>query len=249
MTVQRVDGPATAQQEFTIEELSRQVGMSPRNIRAHQARRILAPPVRRGRTVVYQEQHLRRLETILSLQRQGFNLTAIEAMFGVRAGQPRTDGLAPLMQRLAAESPALVDALTRHGVVAWKENGSVQMVRPRALRAALELHRSGLPARQTVQVLVEVLDRIGRPVDELLRATGDRILSLPGDPARPRAATWDEWSDSAELLAQGLIDLLSEAFRVVAENRGPTSVVDIVGRRSGQATVMLVETAAVMDLG
>ncbi|MDI6104567.1 MerR family transcriptional regulator [Actinoplanes sp. NEAU-A12] len=248
MIAQRTEGPAV-QQEYTIEELSRQVGMSARNIRAHQARRILAPPVRRGRTVIYQEHHLRRLETILSLQRQGFNLTSIEAMLGVRGTLSPGDGLAPLMQRLAVESPALVDALTRHGVVAWKENGAVQMVRPRALRAALELHRSGLPARHTMQVLVEVLDRIGRPVDELLRSTGDRILSLPGDPARPRAATWDEWSDSAELLAQGLIDLISEAFRVVAENRGPTSVVDIVGRRSGQATVMLVETAAAIDLG
>src|SRR5690242_16776946 len=62
---------------YTVEELAAKVGMSPRNIRAHQTRSLLGPPVRRGRTAYYDDSHVRRLEAIKSLQRQGYNLVAI----------------------------------------------------------------------------------------------------------------------------------------------------------------------------
>ena len=92
----------TTASALNVQELSRVVGMSPRNIRAHQARRLLSPPVRKGRTVLYDETHVQRLRTILALQRQGFNLVSIEAMLGAR------DPDAP-----AVTSPQCVNAPTR----------------------------------------------------------------------------------------------------------------------------------------
>ncbi|MET8463622.1 MerR family transcriptional regulator, partial [Micromonospora zamorensis] len=102
---------------YSVEELARKVGMSPRNIRAHQARRLLPPPVRRGRAALYDDSHVRRLDAILALQRQGFNLVSIEAMLGVRASDEAPDGLTAMLQRLTADRPALAHALTRHGVI------------------------------------------------------------------------------------------------------------------------------------
>lgn len=73
---------------YTVEELARAVAMSPRNIRAHQARRLLDPPVRLGRSAYYTALHVRRLEAIKALQRQGFNLVAIQAILGTSTGSP-----------------------------------------------------------------------------------------------------------------------------------------------------------------
>ena len=44
--------------------------MSARNIRAYQARRLLAPPVRAGRNAYYGEAHVHRLQEIQALQRE-----------------------------------------------------------------------------------------------------------------------------------------------------------------------------------
>ena len=64
----RPSGPVETGQ-YTVEQLGRRVGMSPRNIRAHQARKLLASPVRKGRLAFYDEGHARRLESIMALQR------------------------------------------------------------------------------------------------------------------------------------------------------------------------------------
>ena len=111
-------GDSSAAIGYTIETLAALVGMSPRNIRAHQARKLLAPPVRRGRSAVYDDSHLRRLEAIKSLQRKGFNLVSIEAILGTGGNDPGRDALAALVQRLNIDHPALVYALSRHGVLA-----------------------------------------------------------------------------------------------------------------------------------
>ena len=55
--------------------------------------------------------HLRRLETIKALQRQGFNLVAIQAILGARGTDPGSDALTGVLQRLAVDSPYLVHAL------------------------------------------------------------------------------------------------------------------------------------------
>jgi DNA-binding transcriptional MerR regulator len=63
---------------FTIEELADMVDMTPRNIRAHQARGLLMPPRVAGRIGYYDGHHVARLRLIKQLQALGFNLSAIE---------------------------------------------------------------------------------------------------------------------------------------------------------------------------
>jgi MerR HTH family regulatory protein len=48
--------------EMTIRELAERTGMTVRNIRAHQTRGLLPPPVVRGRTGYYDEEHVARIE-------------------------------------------------------------------------------------------------------------------------------------------------------------------------------------------
>jgi DNA-binding transcriptional MerR regulator len=205
---------------YTVDELARLVGMSPRNIRAHQARKLLAPPVRQGRTAFYHAGHLRRLEAIKALQRQGFNLVAIEAILGARDPGSGTEALNPLVQRLTVDHPYLVHALARHGIVVRAEDGGLRAVRPRVLRSALDLHALGLKTGPSLQVLVEVLDRLRGPAYELVRTTSARVLTLAPEAGRPAGHSWAELDRSAATLAQGLTALLTEAFRVAVENSG-----------------------------
>jgi DNA-binding transcriptional MerR regulator len=69
-----------AQGSWTVAELSARVGMSIRNIRAHQSRGLVPAPVRRGRVAYYDDRHERALSQILELQRKGYNLTAVEEL-------------------------------------------------------------------------------------------------------------------------------------------------------------------------
>jgi DNA-binding transcriptional MerR regulator len=69
-----------APQRCTIGELSEQVGMTVRNIRAYQARGLLPPPIVDGRVGYYTQAHRERLTMIRRLRAEGFNLVAISAL-------------------------------------------------------------------------------------------------------------------------------------------------------------------------
>ncbi|WP_431924623.1 MerR family transcriptional regulator [Micromonospora wenchangensis] len=240
MTIDRVTtGPATAGTAvgYTVEELARKVGMSARNIRAHQARRLLAPPVRRGRVALYDDSHVRRLEAILTLQRQGFNLVSIEAMLGVRGGDDTPDGLTAMLQRLAAERPALTHALTRHGVIGRAPDGTVRTVRPRPLRAALDLHRVRMGTVPALQALSEVLDSVRPLADELVAEVTARMLTLApelgGGGSRP---AWSDGDRETILLTQGVVNVLTEAFRLAVEHQAEAHIAGLLETTGPQPT-------------
>ena len=144
---------------YTIEELSRIVGMSARNIRAHQERKLLDPPVRHHRVGYYDDGHRRRLEQIKAMQRQGFNLAAIVALIGDGEKSSPGRSLAPVLRQLA-EHPALAAALTRHDVVARDDDGSLRPVRPELLLSALGMRRFGVPPAIALRFLAEILEML-----------------------------------------------------------------------------------------
>ncbi|MBE1491910.1 MerR family transcriptional regulator [Plantactinospora soyae] len=231
---------APAPERYTIDSLARVVGMSPRNIRAHQARGLLAPPTRHGRTAYYAAGHVRRLESIKLLQRQGFNLVAIEAMLGVRrAATTPTEPLTAALSRLATEHPAIVYALARHGVLAHTPDGAVTVARARAVQPALDLRHAGVPIPAGLTLLSEVLDELRLVAEELVRDAGTRMLAM----RRPEAASTagPQLDHESAALTQSLIRLLSEAFRVVAENSGEAAMAEFgtgptdVDRRGGKS--------------
>jgi DNA-binding transcriptional MerR regulator len=218
-----------AGERYTIEQLARRVGMSARNVRAHQARRLLAPPVRVGRTAYYDAGHVRRIESIKALQRQGFNLVAIDAILGTQSSDPEADQLAAMLQRLGLDHPALVYALIQHGVVGRADDGSVRAVRPRALRSALELRRGGVPTLPSLQVLAEVLDALRDRTDDLVRSACRRLIDARRTP-EGAGGTWEELEQDTVVFTQCLVGLFTEAFRLTVENHGRTAAADLMAR-------------------
>src|SRR5215213_11083007 len=63
---------------MTLDELTRRVGMSVRNIRFYTTKGLVPPAIRRGRNGYYGPDHLARLELVRELQAHGFTLSAIE---------------------------------------------------------------------------------------------------------------------------------------------------------------------------
>jgi len=152
---------------MTIDELSRQSGVTSRNIRAYQTRGLLPPPRVEGRVGYYDDSHLARLRYINSLQERGFSLAAIQALLEAwDEGRDLTDVLGfeealtapwtdekpervPLDRLLelfpeAAEDPSLLDRSLQLGllVAAGEE---FEAPSPRLLRVGAELVAAGIP--------------------------------------------------------------------------------------------------------
>jgi DNA-binding transcriptional MerR regulator len=66
---------------LTIDELAAATGTTTRRVRSLQTLGLLAHPTLRGRTGLYDEAHLARLEAVLALQDRGFSLEALRVLF------------------------------------------------------------------------------------------------------------------------------------------------------------------------
>ncbi len=66
---------------MTVDALARRAGLTTRTVRAHQTFGLVPPPRLEGRTALYDDAHLERLRAIERLQRDGFSLAAIRALF------------------------------------------------------------------------------------------------------------------------------------------------------------------------
>jgi DNA-binding transcriptional MerR regulator len=212
----RTEHVTPAPERYTVEQLAAQVGMSPRNIRAYQTRKLLDPPVRQGRAAYYTDDHRRRLERIQALQEQGFNLVAIEAILaGSMNAAP--DGLAAVLDRVGADHPDLVYALSRLGVVSRAPDGGVRPIQSRVLQSTLNLDRAGLSAARSLQLLVEVLDSLAPLADRVGQTASARLDALARQPDQSSASSWERVDRDDTALRQGLADLLTEAFRMTVD--------------------------------
>jgi DNA-binding transcriptional MerR regulator len=70
--------PEGAEELISLDELTRRVGVSVRNVRFYTTRGLVPPPIRRGRSGYYSADHVARLELVRELQAHGFTLSAIE---------------------------------------------------------------------------------------------------------------------------------------------------------------------------
>ena len=162
---------------LTIDELARRVGMTARNVRAHQTRGLVPPPSLRGRTGYYGPEHVARLELIRDLQEQGFNLEAIKRLLERTRAESMGDALdfaralvepfgdeqptvlegQELAQRWGDElTPELEERLRRVGFVRDLGDGRWEVRSARLQRAADELAALGVPLERAAEI-TEVL--------------------------------------------------------------------------------------------
>jgi DNA-binding transcriptional MerR regulator len=185
--------------EMRVEELARRAGVRVDTVRYYQSRGLLPAPRRSGRVALYDDEHLRVLERVRSLQAKGFTLATIarvlagelddadQALVGALAGEAMQHGGGDLL--------ALEDLAERTGVPA----GILRAVEHEGLlvprrvgdrigyteddiavaRAGLVLLEWGLP-------LPELLD-LARRHDEAMRAVAEGAGTQTGTETEARA--------------------------------------------------------------
>ena len=178
---------AAANGEMTIRELAERTGMTVRNIRAHQTRGLLPPPVVRGRTGYYNDEHVVRIELTREMQADGLNLEAIRRV--LESGDGSADGdlrlhpaPARALRRRAARDHRSGTSSPRSsregrnqerreraeklGIIRTLPDGRIEVISPRMLQAAAELAGLGISA----EAALEVAEKLKRHADGAARA-------------------------------------------------------------------------------
>jgi DNA-binding transcriptional MerR regulator len=156
------ESPAGA---YTIDELAHKVGMTVRNVRAHQSRGLLPPPAVKGRTGYYGTEHVARLELIREMQGSGFNLQAIkhvlemapegsgEALLNLERSlmapwteeAPEYVTLDALVERFGPLDPKLLARSQALGILRDIGDGRFEVVSPALFKAGAEVVALGIP--------------------------------------------------------------------------------------------------------
>jgi len=226
-----VSGPTPATAELTIDELARRVGMTVRNVRAHQSRGLLPPPEVRGRTGFYGAEHVARLELIRTLQDDGFNLESIRRLLERSGGSseellrftraarepfadetPEVIGVDELVQRFGADGRAdLLERAISLGLLRPLGEGRFEDPSPRLSRAGAELTALGAGA----EVALDVVEQLREHADAVSALFVELFLThvwRPFDAAGRPPERWPEVRDALERLRPLAGDALMAVF-------------------------------------
>jgi DNA-binding transcriptional MerR regulator len=226
-----------AKGEMTIRELATRTGMTVRNIRAHQTRGLLLPPVVRGRTGYYNEDHVARIALTREMQADGLNLEAIRRVLegGDASAAEIFDFTRAVRAPFEEEVPEIIDAkelvglwpepvdaekeaeLTRRaeriGVLRTLPDGRIEVISPRMLRAARALGELGVGpdgALAAAEKLRRQVDGIARTFDELFT----KEIWQPFDRAGRPEGDWPKVREALERLRPLASDGLIGAFQI-----------------------------------
>jgi len=161
---------------LTLEELTERVGMSVRNVRFYTSRGLVPPPIRKGRSGYYSDDHVVRLELVQELQSHGFTLAAIERYV---AGIPDS------------ATPADI-ALHRTMLAPWQAEPPMQLTRAELdRRAGRELSEEDLATLATLGIVTPAgRDRYRVAVAHLSVGIGLLDLGFPPDAAQAAAEVY-----------------------------------------------------------
>jgi len=227
--------------QLTVEQLAAETGMSVRNIRAHQARGLLAPPEVRMRVGYYGPEHIAQLRLIRELQDQGFNLGGIKqliddtggtagrlisfrrALTAVTDGEPHeTLTLTDLARRFrvsADEAPAVLGRAVELGVLVPLGPDRYEVPSPSLLALAEEVTEHGVPLPRTLDALGEIV----RHCDSVSRSLVEVFLSEVWKPFQQADMPAERWPE-IEQAVERLRPIASEALMAIFQQRLGTQV-------------------------
>jgi DNA-binding transcriptional MerR regulator len=205
---------------MTIGELAERTGMTVRNIRAHQTRGILPPPVVHGRTGYYNEEHVARIELTRELQADGLNLEAIRRMGeSVNGAAEEIHNLTrSLRVPFEEEAPEIVDLVElaelwkkeveegrgfemlergeKLGTIRALPDGKVEVISPRMMNAAAALAEVGM----SPDAVLAVAEKLRRKTDEIAHLFTDLFLEQVWKPFDEAGRPEEDWPKVREIL-------------------------------------------------
>ncbi len=244
---------AESENSLTIDELAREVGLSVRNVRSHQARGLLPPPEVRGRIGYYGPEHVSRLRLIQELQAEGMKLDGIKRL--LRESGDRGEGLlrvkhaadAPdesetpevisageLSERLAVdpgEGQRLVAKAVKLDLLVPLGDGLFEVPSPKLLGVAEELVRNGISIHAALG-LVEDLRRHSRSVSaRFVKLFIDEVWKPFVDAGMPDEQ-WGDIADTMEAARPLAAEAVLAVFRQTLNDEVEHAFADITKRLS-----------------
>jgi DNA-binding transcriptional MerR regulator len=206
--------------EMTITEMAERTGMTVRNIRAHQTRGLLPPPVVRGRTGYYNEDHVARIELTREMQAEGLNLEAIRRMLeGVDGAAPEiVDLTRTLRAPFEEETPEIVELAElaelwskeveeglglemmergeKLGVIRSLPGGKVEVISPRMMAAAAALAEVGM----SPDAVLATAEKLRRKANDIAQLFTDLFLEEVWKPFDRAGRPESDWLRVRETL-------------------------------------------------
>jgi len=232
---------AKAEGEMTIREVAERTGMTVRNIRAHQTRGLLPPPVVRGRTGYYNDEHVARIELTREMQADGLNLEAIRRVFetGEDSASEIFDFTRALRMPFEDETPEiydqdeiavisgagsvdpkLIERGEKLGMMRSLPDGRLEIISPRLQQAAVQLAELGV----SPEAAIEIAEKLRRHADGVARIFVDLFVKEiwePFDRAGRPEQDWPRIREALErmrpLAAQGLLAVFQIAMAEATE--------------------------------
>ena len=219
---------------LTIDELAARVGMTVRNIRAYTSRGLLPPPRLRGRTGLYDEEHLARLTMVKEMLADGYTLAAVERVLGHAPAGVTAPGLAlhkalltpwlpeepEVVDRASLEARSgapltdeLLDRLVEVGVVVPLADGQLRIDSPSLLRAGLAVIALGIPPEAVVAAQIAVNEHAqaaARIYVDMFRDTVWRAFADAGQPEED----WPRVQQAVERVQPVATQAMLAAFRL-----------------------------------
>jgi DNA-binding transcriptional MerR regulator len=217
---------------MTIRELAERTGMTVRNIRAHQTRGLLPPPVVRGRTGYYNDEHAARIELTREMQADGLNLEAIRRVLEAGDGSateivdftralrvPFEDEtpeivdageLAELWGTGGAPDPALLKRAEKLGILRALPDDRIEVISPRLNRAAVALAELGVGPEGALATA----EKLRRHADGVARTFVDLFVREVWEPFDRAGRPEGEWPKVREALDR-MRPLASDALLAV----------------------------------
>lgn len=220
-----------AEYGMTIDDLAREVGLSVRNLRSHQARGLLPPPQVRGRVGYYGREHVERIRLIQELQGEGMKLEGIKRLLDESSGTG--EGLlrvkhaadafdeaeasevvtaAELGERFGAgaEARKLIARAAKLGLLVPIGDDLFEVPSPSLMAAAEAVVDRGISLPHALDIVAD-LQRHSRSVSEkFVKLFLDDVWRPFSEAGRPD----DQWREIAETMEE-LRPLAAEALLVI----------------------------------
>jgi DNA-binding transcriptional MerR regulator len=230
--------------ELTVDQLARRSGMSVRNVREHQARGLLPPPEVRARTGYYGPEHLARLQLIIELQAEGFNLKGIKRLLEDAHGvtdrlvevrramiepfeteEPQIFSREELEERFGPQDDDALNRAVRLGALVPLGDGSFEAPSPSLIDAAEEVVSRGVSLRTALAVL----SQMEHHSKEVARAFVKLFLEEVWKPFSEAGYPEDRWEEVLESVER-LRPIASQALLATFQQTMTREVQDAFGK-------------------
>jgi DNA-binding transcriptional MerR regulator len=237
--------------ELTIDELARRTGVTVRNIRAHQSRGLLPPPVVRARTGYYGPDHAARLELIREMQAEGFNLKAIGRLLEQSGGapseilgftrsvllpfgeeEPEYLDRAELVERFGGRGdPKVLAKAEKLGLIVDLGDDRFEVPSPALMRAGEEVVRLGVPLEHALAVVEQINRSASSVADAFIRLFRQDVLKQV-DRAGDSPESWARAAAAVERLRPLASEALLAGFQQVMTRAVEKAFGEEIAKRS-----------------